>query len=67
MPLSFYALPLLETLEEPDEDVADEIQNFVIVVLDGDFEIDTNELGQVAMSVWILRSEDWSGLRWIPD
>ena len=52
-----YNLLLLQTLEDANEHVTDDLDDFVVVKLEGHFKVKTNEFGQMSMSIRILGSE----------
>ena len=50
----------LESFEDLCEQIADDVEHLVIVVANGDLQIETDKLGQVTMRVRVLGSEHWT-------
>ena len=47
----------VESVEDVDEHVGDEVQRLVVVLLDGHFQVEAGELAQVAVRVAVLCAE----------
>lgn len=59
-----YKTPVLlvpQALEDLHHGVSDGVDDFVVVVVEGHFDIQAHELGQVAVGVGILGPENWRG------
>lgn len=53
---------LLETLEDVDKELVKDIKNLVVVLLKGHLQIESHELGHVAVSEGVLGTEDTADL-----
>lgn len=52
---------LLETDKDALEHPVNRLHHFVVVLLERHLEIESNEFGQVSVSVGVLGTEDWGG------